>query len=77
MHRRDVLKLIGGSVAAVAAPTVLRAQAAITLNGASQFNDDHAFTRALVRFGELVNKYYGKQPVNFVIHKNSSLGLEK
>ena len=77
MLRRDVLKLMGGSVALVAAPSVLRAQTAITLNGASQFNDDHAFTRALTRFGELVNKYYGKQPVNFVIHKNSSLGLEK
>jgi tripartite ATP-independent transporter DctP family solute receptor len=69
--------MIGGSMAVVAAPSVLRAQTAITLNGASQFNDDHAFTRALTRFGELVNKYYGKQPVNFVIHKNSSLGLEK
>jgi len=77
MLRRDVLKLMGGSMALVAAPSVLRAQTAITLNGASQFNDDHAFTRALTRFGELVNKYYGKQPVNFVIHKNSSLGLEK
>lgn len=77
MLRRDVLKLMGGSVALVAAPSILRAQTAITLNGASQFNDDHAFTRALTRFGELVNKYYGKQPVNFVIHKNSSLGLEK
>ncbi len=77
MLRRDILKMIGGSMAVVAAPSVLRAQTAITLNGASQFNDDHAFTRALTRFGELVNKYYGKQPVNFVIHKNSSLGLEK
>jgi tripartite ATP-independent transporter DctP family solute receptor len=48
----------------------------ITLNGASQFNDDHAYTKALTRFGELVQKYYGK-PINFVIHKNSSLGLEK
>ena len=77
MLRRDVLKGIGGAIALVAAPNVLRAQTAITLNGASQFNDEHAFTRALTRFGELVNKYYGKQPVNFVIHKNSSLGLEK
>jgi len=48
----------------------------ITLHGASQFNDDHAFTKALVRFEELVKKYYGK-PVNFVLHKNSELGLEK
>lgn len=77
MHRRDLLKIMGASVATVAAPAILRAQTAITLNGASQFNDDHAFTRALTRFGELVNKYYGKQPVNIVIHKNSSLGLEK
>ncbi len=52
------------------------AAAQITLHGASQFNDDHAFTKAMVRFEELVRKYYGK-PVNFVLHKNSELGLEK
>ncbi len=48
----------------------------ITLHGASQFNDDHAFTKAMVKFEELLKKYYGK-PVNFVLHKNSELGLEK
>ena len=48
----------------------------ISLNGAVQFNDDHAFTKALVRFEELVKKYYGK-PIDFMLHKNSSLGLEK
>jgi tripartite ATP-independent transporter DctP family solute receptor len=58
-----------------AAPQV-QAQQVITLNGAVQFNDDHAFTKALVRFEELVKKYYGK-PINFNLHKNSSLGLEK
>ena len=50
MKRRDVLK--GGlafSAAAVAAPYV-KAQAQITLHGASQFNDDHAFTKALAKF---------------------------
>jgi TRAP-type C4-dicarboxylate transport system substrate-binding protein len=52
------------------------AQSTITLHGAVQFNDDHAFNRALVKFEELVKKYYGK-PVNFVLHKNSELGLEK
>ena len=41
-----------------------------------QFNDDHAFTKALVKFEELVKQYYGK-PINFILHKNSSLGLEK
>ncbi len=54
----------------------LAAQAPITLHGASQFNDDHAFTKALVKFEELVKQYYGK-PINFVLHKNSELGLEK
>ncbi len=54
----------------------LPAAAQLTLHGASQFNDDHAFTKAMVRFEELVRKYYGK-PVNFVLHKNSELGLEK
>ena len=42
------------------------AQAPITLHGAVQFNDDHAFTKALVRFEELVQKYYGK-PVAFTM----------
>jgi tripartite ATP-independent transporter DctP family solute receptor len=66
-------------VIAVAAHAIaaLPAQAqTITLNGAVQFNDEHAFTKALVRFEELVKKYYGK-PINFVLHKNSALGLEK
>ena len=47
MNRREILQ--GGvalGAAAVAAPYV-RAQAAITLQGASQFNDDHAFTKAM------------------------------
>ena len=52
------------------------ANAQLTLHGASQFNDDHAFTKAMVKFDELVKKYSGK-PVNFVLHKNSELGLEK
>jgi tripartite ATP-independent transporter DctP family solute receptor len=64
-------------LAAVAAAFALPAGAqTITLHGASQFNDEHAFTKAMVKFEELVKKYYGK-PVNFVLHKNSELGLEK
>src|SRR5689334_20230165 len=74
MHRRS---LFG---AALAAPALLafpvRAQGTITLNGASQFGDEHPYTKALMRFEELVKQYWGK-PINFVLHKNSSLGLEK
>jgi TRAP-type transport system periplasmic protein len=61
------------AVAAAALAIPVQAQ---TLHGASQFNDDHAFTKALVRFQELVDKYSGKK-TNWVLHKNSELGLEK
>jgi tripartite ATP-independent transporter DctP family solute receptor len=49
----------------------------LTLHGASQFNDDHAFTKAMARFEELMKKYSGGKSLNFVLHKNSELGLEK
>jgi TRAP-type transport system periplasmic protein len=53
-----------------------RSQPLITLHGAVQFNDDHAFNKALIKFEELVKQYYGK-PMSFVLHRNSELGLEK
>jgi len=52
------------------------AVAQLEMHGASQFNDDHAFTKALVRFQELVDKYSGTK-TKWVLHKNSELGLEK
>jgi tripartite ATP-independent transporter DctP family solute receptor len=78
MGRRTIAAALGAATAlfiACTAAAPVQAQT-ITLNGAVQFNDDHAFTKALVRFEELVKKYYGK-PINFVLHKNSALGLEK
>ena len=69
--------LAGFAVAALAATLSWPAAAqTITLHGASQFGDDHPFTKGLVKFQDLVKQYYGK-PVNFVLHKNSELGLEK
>jgi TRAP-type transport system periplasmic protein len=78
MLKRTFCRLtLAAAVAGIAAvPGLAGAQEPITLHGASQFNDDHAFTKTMVQFGELVKKYYGK-PVNFVLHKNSELGLEK
>jgi TRAP-type transport system periplasmic protein len=76
MKRRTLLQSIAAAPI-VSAPFVHTARAqAITLHGAVQFNDDHAFNRALLRFEELVKKYYGK-PITFVLHRNSELGLEK
>jgi TRAP-type transport system periplasmic protein len=75
MKRRGFIAGVAGGIALALASAGASAQS-VTLNGAVQFNDDHAFTKALVRFEELVKKYYGK-PVDFVLHKNSALGLEK
>lgn len=48
----------------------------ITLHGAVQFNDEHAFNKTLLKFEELIKKYYGK-PLKFALHRNSELGTEK
>ena len=73
---RFVSRILGLAAALCLSTAIAQAQQVITLNGAVQFNDDHVFNRALVKFEELVKQYYGK-PINFVLHKNSSLGLEK
>ena len=76
MKRRALVQSLAAAPV-IAMPFVNAAHAqAITLHGAVQFNDDHAFTKALVRFQELVKKYSGKT-INWVLHKNSELGLEK
>jgi TRAP-type transport system periplasmic protein len=48
----------------------------IVLKGASQFDENHAFTKTLRKFEELVRAYYGK-PIDFEVYLNSELGLEK
>jgi tripartite ATP-independent transporter DctP family solute receptor len=72
--KRHILTGALALAAVVAGPAL--AQQKITLHGASQFNDDHAFTKALVKFEEVVKGCY-KGPIEFVLHKNSELGLEK
>jgi len=47
-----------------------------TLHGAVQFADEHPYNQTLLKFAELTKQYYGK-PVEFVLHRNSELGLEK
>ena len=48
----------------------------IVLKGASQFGEEHAFTKTLRKFAELVEIYYEK-PIEFELYLNSELGLEK
>ena len=54
-------RVFAGTAAAVLGltlATTAHAQDTIVLHGASQFNEDHAFTRAMTRFQELVQEYY-------------------
>ena len=54
------------------------AQEKITLVGASQFDENHAFTRLMRKFEQLTKLYYtGDKEIEFVMHLNSELGLEK
>lgn len=47
----------------------------VTLRGASLFDEDHAYTKTMVKFGELLNEYYeGEVAVD--IRLNSELGIE-
>lgn len=75
MRNHQLKRWIAAAVLAAgcAGPAVA---ADIQLHGASQFDDNHAFTKTLVKFTELTQACYGK-PINFVMHKNSELGLEK
>jgi TRAP-type C4-dicarboxylate transport system substrate-binding protein len=50
----------------------------ITLHGASQFDEKHAFTRLMRKFEDLTRLYYtGAAELEFIMHLNSELGLEK
>jgi len=67
-------------VAAFAGLTMVSAAKAdtITLHGASQFDEKHAFTRLMRKFEQLTKLYYsGEHEIEFVMHLNSELGLEK
>ncbi|MCG8510700.1 MAG: TRAP transporter substrate-binding protein, partial [Rhodospirillales bacterium] len=47
-------------------------------HGASQFDESHAFTRLMRKFEQLTQLYYaGDKSIEFVMHLNSELGLEK
>jgi TRAP-type C4-dicarboxylate transport system substrate-binding protein len=70
------LRVAVAALALAAVSVAAGAQQVITLHGASQFDDNHAFTKSLVKFGELVNKYYGK-PVNFVFTRTANWALRR
>ncbi|HZA66741.1 MAG TPA: TRAP transporter substrate-binding protein [Geminicoccaceae bacterium] len=79
------MRLVSRTLAAAAASAAMAlagggfaAAETFTLVGASQFDEDHAFTKTMRKFEELVQQYYeGPDEVEFELHLNSELGLEK
>ena len=80
MKQTLIIALFLVPVVGVMAGVILRSgkkdEQVITLKGAVQFGEDHAFTRTIRKFEELVKENYDK-PVEFELHLNSELGLEK
>ncbi|PRY26545.1 tripartite ATP-independent transporter DctP family solute receptor [Aliiruegeria haliotis] len=68
---RAVVAALAVSVTA----TLPAAAADMTLRGASLFDENHAYTKTLMKFGELVNEYSG-QDIEFDLRLNSELGIE-
>jgi tripartite ATP-independent transporter DctP family solute receptor len=66
-----------GGALALALVAAGPATAQIKLVGASQFDENHAFTKTMRKFEELVNACYTDQPIEWEMHLNSELGLEK
>jgi TRAP-type C4-dicarboxylate transport system substrate-binding protein len=74
---RCAFKSAAAAMAMVLASSIANAET-IRLSGASQFDEDHAFTKTMRKFEELVKEYYqGPDELEFVLHLNSELGLEK
>lgn len=76
---KKLLRLVALAViAGFTAVSFAQAAEKITLVGASQFDEKHAFTRLMRKFEELTKLYYtGDKELEFEMHLNSELGLEK
>ncbi|WP_299968730.1 TRAP transporter substrate-binding protein [uncultured Roseobacter sp.] len=65
------------TVAAISATSITAAHAEdVTLRGASMFDENHAFTKTMQKFAELVDTYYDGD-VTFDLRLNGELGVEK
>ena len=72
---KNISKLAGTVALAVSAMSFNAQAADATLRGASLFDNDHAYSKTLIKFSELVNEYYDGD-VTFDLRGNSELGIE-
>ncbi len=78
MYLKKIARLAGAGLIAGAVLIPNAHAEKITLHGASQFDENHAFTRLMRKFEQLTRLYYtGPHELEFVMHLNSELGLEK
>lgn len=75
---KRIFKVVSLGVTACMMFVSISQAADYTFHGASQFDENHAFTRLMRKFEELTKLYYtGDKSIEFVMHLNSELGLEK
>lgn len=70
----DTKTFVCGTALAAMIATGVQAQET-TLRGASMFDEEHAFTKTLRKFEELVGEYYDGDVV-FDLRLNGELGVE-
>ena len=74
--QNSITKFAKIALASAALIAFTSSASADTLRGASMFDDNHAFTKTMVKFAELTEKYYDGD-VKFDLRLNGELGVEK
>jgi len=75
---RTLTKMLAAATAVALATAATASADTFTFRGASQFDENHAFTKTMRKFEELVKQnYQGEHELEFILHLNSELGLEK
>jgi len=72
---KRLIKVAAVSAVMVASVTMNAQAADVSLRGASLFDNEHAYSKTLIKFSELVNEYY-EGDVAFDLRGNSELGIE-
>lgn len=76
LFNKKVKSVLKAAIAGVVLSTLATTASANTLRGASMFDDNHTFTKTMVKFGELVDENYDGD-VKFDLRLNGELGVEK
>ena len=76
LFNKSVKTLVKATLVGVAFAAFTSSVSAETLRGASMFDNKHTFTKTMVKFGDLVEKYYDGD-VEFDLRLNGELGVEK